>query len=85
LPYTWLAHCLESVRYWCALNQFDYQFLNDELFEHVPRDLLEKTIEQRVVATDLARLIVLKEALGKPMKRLSGWMPISSSLTLIAL
>jgi len=31
----------------------------------VPADLMEKTKEQRVIATDLARLMVLKDALGK--------------------
>jgi len=65
LPYTWVDRCLASVRDWCELNQFDYQFLGDELFDGVPADLMEKTKEKRVVATDLARLMVLKQALVK--------------------
>ena len=65
LPYPWVDRCLASVRDWCELNRFDYQFLGDELFDGVPADLMEKTREQRVIATDLARLMVLKDALGK--------------------
>ncbi len=65
LPYSWVDRCLASVRDWCELSQFDYQFMGDELFDGVPADLMEKTKEQRVIATDLARLMVLKNALGK--------------------
>ncbi len=65
LPYLWVDRCLASVRDWCELNQFEYQFLGDELFDGVPAELMEKTKEMRVVATDLARLMVLKQALVK--------------------
>ncbi|MCK4587173.1 MAG: hypothetical protein KAU29_07520, partial [Gammaproteobacteria bacterium] len=65
LPYFWVDRCLTSVRDWGELNQFDYQFLGDELFDGVPAGLMEKTKEKRVVATDLARLMVLKQALAK--------------------
>ena len=68
LPYPWLSHCLESVRRWCELNQFEYQFLTDDLFDYVPADLLEKVTKQRVIAADLARLIVLQDALSKGFK-----------------
>lgn len=63
LPWPWIERCLESVRAWCAQNQYDYRFLGDELFDAVPGSLLEKTRGQTVVATDLARLLVLQEAL----------------------
>lgn len=63
LPYPWIERCLESVRDWCALNQYEYRFLDDELFDAVPDSLLEKTKEQTVIATDLARLLVLRDAL----------------------
>lgn len=62
LPYPWLSHCLDSVQHWCGLNQYDYRFMGDELFELMPHSLLEKTEKQKVIATDLARLLVLKEA-----------------------
>ena len=64
LPYSWIERCLESVRHWCTLNRYEYQFLNDELFEGVPDELLDRAGGQIVVAADLARLIVLQGALN---------------------
>ena len=64
-PYIWLKSCLTSVKDWCELNQYEYQFLNDELFDFVPDDILKKTSTQRVIATDLARLLACKAALEK--------------------
>jgi len=62
LPYSWIDRCLESVRDWSNANSYDYKFLGDEIFDRVPRDLLER-MQHKVVATDLARLKILKEAL----------------------
>jgi hypothetical protein len=50
---------------WCALNSYEYRFLGDELFEGVPGVLLEKTQDQVVIASDLARLRVLQDALNE--------------------
>lgn len=63
LPYTWIEPCLDSVRHWCALNQYEYRFMGDELFDAVPGELLKKTQQQRVVASDIARLLVLRDGL----------------------
>ena len=63
LACSWLEQCLESVRDWSRARSCDYQFLGDEIFNRVPVDLLER-IQHKVVATDLARLLVLKEALA---------------------
>lgn len=63
LPYAWLETCLRSVRGWCELNGYEYRFIGDELFDPVPATLLKKTSEQRVIATDLARLLTLQSAL----------------------
>lgn len=65
LQYPWIMQCLSSVQQWCELNGYEYQFLGDEFFDGVSEELLEKTKAQRVIATDLARLIVIKEALAK--------------------
>lgn len=65
LPYSWIGPCLDSVQEWCAMNRYEYRFMGDELFDCVPKELLDKTREQRVIATDLARLLTLKEALNK--------------------
>lgn len=65
LPYPWIERCLESVRDWCAKRQCDYRFMGDELFDTVPHRLLRKTRTQKVVATDLARLLVLQDGLNE--------------------
>ena len=64
LPHAWLATCMQSVKNWAAQNKFDYKFIDDQLFDHVPVNLLEKTKKQPVVATDLARLKILQEILA---------------------
>jgi hypothetical protein len=69
LPYPWLAPCLDSVRRWSESNQYAYRFLNDELFDAVQDDLLEKVTQQKVIASDLARLRVLQQALCEGYKR----------------
>jgi hypothetical protein len=63
LPYPWIGRCLASVRDWCARSGHDYRFIGDELFDRVPASVLRKTSGQQVIATDLARLLVLQEAL----------------------
>lgn len=64
LPHRWLQPCLNSVKAWAELNEFDYRFLNDEkLFGPVPNDLLKKTANQKVIATDLGRLRLLQAGL----------------------
>lgn len=64
LPYQWLQTCLDSVQRWAASNNFDYRFLSDDkLFGAVPDKLLEKTANQKVIATDLGRLRLLQEYL----------------------
>lgn len=63
LPFSWLSQCLDSVKSWSIANGYDYQFLGDELFHLIDSDLVQKTIHQKVIATDLARLYVLKKNL----------------------
>lgn len=63
LPYSWLKSCLQSVQHWANQNQFDYIFLGDELFDPVEKCILDKTHQQKVIATDLARLLALQQYL----------------------
>ncbi|NOR52157.1 MAG: hypothetical protein GQ470_06005 [Gammaproteobacteria bacterium] len=63
LPYPWIESCLASVRGWCSMHGYGYRFMGDELFDSVPTHLLKKTEGQRVIATDLARLLVLQDVL----------------------
>lgn len=65
LPFTWLQDCLNSVQSWATVNKFDYQWLSDEIFELVDPVLIEKTETQKVIASDLARLKAIQQALAK--------------------
>lgn len=69
LPSSWLQRCLDSVRGWADMRNFDYRFLGDELFAGVPEPLMEKTRTQPVVATDLARLLALRSSLEQGYQR----------------
>ena len=68
LPLPWILPCLDSVRNWAKFNHFDYRFTGDELFNPVPVELLEKTDQQMVIATDLARLYALQKGLQQGYK-----------------
>lgn len=68
LPYPWLARCIKSVKSWSELNNFDYRFIDDELFDYVAAELRQKTETQRMIATDLARLKALQLYLAQGYK-----------------
>jgi len=65
LPQAWLRRCLDSVMDWARVNGYQYRYLGDELFAPLDRELLEKTRAQRVIASDLARLISLQQGLAE--------------------
>jgi len=69
IPYPWLNRCLESVRTWSEDNGYQYQFLGDELFDLVSDKIIKKTQDQKVIATDLARLLVMQKALSEGVDR----------------
>lgn len=63
LPYPWLNQCLQSVQAWSKQNHYNYVFIGDEIFDPLTDSILEKTQQQKVIATDLARLIALQDYL----------------------
>lgn len=63
LPYPWIRSCLDSVRLWSETNGFDYRFIGEELFDDIPSALRTKTRQHVVIATDLARLYAIRNAL----------------------
>lgn len=73
LPYRWMESCLHSVREWCAKNGYEYRFMGDELFDLLPEPLREKTRCRTVIASDLARLLALQDALNTGYQRVV-WM-----------
>jgi hypothetical protein len=62
-----IRRCLRSVEGWAAGNGFAYRHLDDALFEAVPRWAWTKFGAQRVVLSDLARLLWVKRLLDE------GW------------
>lgn len=65
LPAAWLQPCLDSVRDWAKDNNFEYRFLDDEIFSPLPESILQKTADRLQAASDLARLIALQGALDE--------------------
>lgn len=69
LPHSWLKPCLDSVNSWAQKNNLDYRFLDDELFSVISNKYLDKFDKQKVILTDLARLIWLKKFLQQGYER----------------
>ncbi len=69
LPRAWLRRCLDSVQDWAGHNRYEYRFIGDELFTPLDAELLEKTHTQRVIASDLARLVSLQSGLDEGFGR----------------
>lgn len=65
LPFAWLQRCLDSVSGWAEANAYHYRYLGDGIFDPLARDLLDKTRSQRVIASDLARLVSLQRGLAE--------------------
>ncbi|MFK7793786.1 MAG: hypothetical protein AB8B89_00415 [Gammaproteobacteria bacterium] len=63
LPYPWIETCIASVKHWAKSNQYDYEYIHDELFDYITPTLLTKVKNQKVIATDLARLKLLQNKL----------------------
>lgn len=69
LPFGWLQSCIESVAAWAADSRFQYRFLGDEIFDLIEPELLAKAGAQTVIASDLARLASLQQALDEGYER----------------
>ncbi len=69
LPFAILRSCLDSVQAWAQLNGYSYQFVGDELFDLLPSSLWPRLGDRLVVASDVARLLLLQEALAAGFHR----------------
>ena len=65
LPFNWMTACLRSVKDWADDNAYDYRFIDDALFDCLDADLRQKLGAQKVIASDLARLIHLQRSLDE--------------------
>jgi hypothetical protein len=64
----WISRCMQSTHDWAALRGFDYHFVDDKLFDYVPADLRART-QNKVILSDIARLLVGKELLANGYTR----------------
>ena len=69
LPYPWIQRCLDSVQDWAKSRHYDYTFLDDELFTPVPSNLKFLIEQNRVIASDLARLLQIHKTLDSGYDR----------------
>lgn len=69
LPHDWMHSCIDSVKYWAALNRFEYRWLGNELFDSLSSTQRENTLAQPVVASDLGRLYHLRAAIEQGADR----------------
>jgi len=61
----WIAACLESVRAWATGQGWDYRFVGDEIADRVPDGYREGAQGRWPVITDLARLLLARDALAE--------------------
>ncbi|ACK67241.1 TPR repeat-containing protein [Rippkaea orientalis PCC 8801] len=66
---SWITQCMKTVKDWSQANNFDYQFIDDRLFEYVPEWYRKKVNNQIHLTSDLARLNLAKEYLSKGYDR----------------
>jgi hypothetical protein len=65
----WIGPCVDSVRRWTEQQGYDYRFLGDEIFDLLPDDLRLKLQDHLPIQADLARLVLLRDALSNGYDR----------------
>lgn len=65
----WLLRAQVTVQRWAAERQYAYTFLDDRLFDVLPDHLKANNVIHRVMATDLARLLVIEKQLSSAYDR----------------
>lgn len=64
-PPRWIQQCTASVRDWAAQQGHEYRCCDDALFDLLPADLRARTRLQPAIASDLARLLWLRQELER--------------------
>lgn len=63
----WMNECLHSVRDWAGSHGYAYEFLDDRFFDYAPAWVREVCGTEILPITDVARLYLLRDYLGR------GW------------
>lgn len=69
LPYAWLTECFDSVKQWAHLKNYDYIFIDDALFSVINKEIFERYKSQKVILTDIARLLWARKYLNDGYER----------------
>jgi hypothetical protein len=63
----WIRSCLDSVEAWTKARNYQYEFVDDRLFDYAPAWVRQRCGAQILPVTDVARLYLLRERL------IQGW------------
>ncbi|MRD49174.1 hypothetical protein [Caenimonas koreensis] len=65
----WITTCMGTVRSWAQSRGYDYEFVDDSLFDRVPAWFRDKAAGEMCPVTDYARLVVARELMAKGYER----------------
>jgi hypothetical protein len=65
----WMLRCMQSVRDWTAFRGYDYEFVDDALFDFLPASIRNDPRAPLLPKTDLARLALLDDRLKHHYER----------------
>lgn len=69
----WVKRCMQSVRDWASSRGYDYEFVDDTLFDFMPARMRNKNAPSLLPQTDVARLGLLRDRLTRNYER-AIWM-----------
>lgn len=69
----WVQRCMQTVRDWAGSRGYDYEFVNDALFDFMPARVRNKSAPSLLPQTDMARLGLLRDRLTRNYQR-AIWM-----------
>lgn len=61
----WIRSCLTSVKSWASDNNYRYEFIDDQLFDHAPQWVRQRCRNLVLPITDIARLYLIKDRLAQ--------------------
>lgn len=71
----WITACSRTVEDWARTAGYDYEFVDDRLFDYVPLWLRERVRQAKLPMSDYARVALSNEILGRGYQR-SIWVDI---------
>lgn len=65
----WIHVCMDSVRHWADINNYEYLFVDDRLFDYAPNWYRQRVHNQIHLVSDLARVVLAKELFSQGYNR----------------